>query len=199
MNRTDDWRLTVHYWPRATDAGVRPQLCTGFSFDDSPAPYRAHEVNFSNPPTREDFLAVVAQTPWMHVWEQTLLPVIEKNQWPMIDPAHKGSSVELKDGGGRIVGKLEVWRQQRHCNSRYSVPMIGTYPGSAIDRFLKRRIRDKEKRAQARHHVEAHRNLILERVAQSTDYSPTQLLGDVAQVLIEGGFLPRVKRRAIAA
>jgi hypothetical protein len=181
MNIASDWRLTIHYWPRATEAGVRPQRSIGFSFDESPALYRAHELDFTRPPSREDFHAVVARTPWMTCWEETLLPVLALNHWPMITPGHKGASVDLKDASGQVVGHLEVWRRDRYCNTPCSLPFFGTYPGSDIDRFLKRRVRDKAKRQAAREHVEAQRHLIMERVVNSDDPSPMQMLDEVAR------------------
>lgn len=199
MHRADDYRLTIHYWPRAAEAGVRPERCTGFSFDESPALYRPNELDFTYPPSRDDLLAVVGQTPWMDGWRVTRLPVIEANQWPMISPGMKGATVDLKDGNGRVVGSVEVWRKTRYSNARYFVPFFGTYPGSDVAKFLSRRVRSKVTREQAREHVEAHRYLILERVACCADPAPTQLLDEVERVLVEGGFIKEPKRAAVVA
>ena len=135
MDITSDWKLTIHHWPRATDAGVRPQLYTGFSLDECPALYRPTELVFSHPPSREDLLVVVARTPWMASWQETLLPVLAQNQWQIITAGYKGASVEFKDDSGRVVGRVEVWRQDHHCNVPYAVPFFGVYPGSDIDGF----------------------------------------------------------------
>ncbi len=117
----------------------------------------------------------------------------------MMTPGHKGASVDLKDASGRVVGHFEVWRRDRYCNAPYTLPFFGTYPGSDIDQFLKRRVRDKAKRELAREHVEAHRHLIMERVARADDPSPMQLLDEVERVLAEGGFLAKAKRAAVTA
>ena len=194
MQHVDDWRLTISYWPRAAEAGVRPQEAVGFSFGDSPALYRPYEIDFTNPPTRDDLHAVVARTPWMDGWKDTLLPVLALNFWPMITSGYKAACVDLSDSSGRVVGRVEVRRTGRYVNRPYSVPVLGTYLGSDIDKLLNRRIRDKAKREQAREHVEAHRHLILERLARCDDPSPTQLLDEVVRVLVEGGFLSTPKR-----
>jgi hypothetical protein len=198
MDHIDDWRLTISYWPRAIEAGVRPQAVIGFSLDDSPAMYSPHELDFTYPPTREDLLTVVARTPWMSGWRETLLPVIDANHWPMISPGYKGATVDLRDCTGRVVGRIEVWRKGRYENRRYHVPFFGTYPGSDIDRLLTRRVREKARREQAREHVVAHRYAIMERIAHVEDPSPTRLLDEVERVLTEGGFI-KVKRAAAAA
>ncbi len=194
MQHVDYWRLTISYWPRAAEAGVRPQEAVGFSFDDSPALYRPYEIDFSNPPSREDLHSVIAHTPWMDGWKDTLLPVLARNQWPMITPGYKAASVDLSDSSGRVVGRVEVRRKGRYCNTSYSLPFLGTYPGSDIDKFLNRRIRDKVKREKAREHVEGHRNLILERIVHCAEPSPMQMLDEVERVLVEGGFLSLPKR-----
>ena len=196
MNTCDDWRLTIHHWPRATEAGVRPEAVTGFDPDPSPALYQPHDLDFSYPPSRADFFAVVMQTPWMSVWKDDLLPLVSRQPWPMIDAAHKGSSVDLTDDQGRVIGKLEVWRKSRYCNEPYRVPMLVTYPGSDIDQYLKRRVPNRDKREQAREHVRAEANVILERLSLSDD---PQVLDEVQRVLVEGGFVRRKQKARLAA
>lgn len=186
MQRTTYWRLTISFFQRAIEAGMQPRQVTDFPFGESPACYRPHTIDFRNPPSRQDFLDVVRQTPWMSVWEADLLPVVACNEWPMIDPAHKGATVELKDEKGRIVGRLEVWREERFDNPGYAVPILLT---AEIRKFLNRRIRDKAKRAEALTYVTDRRNVLLERIAQQTDQSDMQLLDEVERLLVEAGML----------
>jgi hypothetical protein len=113
VKRQDIWRLTVAYWPRATAAGLEPQVAVGFS--EGAQFYRPHDIDFNQPPSREDFLAVVRQTPWMQVWQKDLLPVIDQNQWPTVLPGFKAAEVELKVLG-KVVGKLRVRRQDLYVN-----------------------------------------------------------------------------------
>lgn len=186
LTRTEYWRLTIHYFPEATAAGRTPVPHDGFEREWQPQWYKPHDIDFSSPPSRDDLLAVVAQTPWMHGWGEDLLPLIAQNQWPMIEPCHKGASADLKDSSGNTVGRLDVWRQWIYCNSSYSVPMVldaDTQP------FLNRRIRDPHKRQAARQYLRAHRNLILERLAAGGDHSPTQILDESERVLVQGGFI----------
>lgn len=123
MQRDKYWRLTIEFWAHAVDAGVQPVKCHGFPTEDHPGHYRSHTVDFNEPPTREDFLAVVAMTPWMQSWKDSLIPVMEKNDWPMIDYMHKGSSVTLMRDGVE-VGRLEVWRQHLYLNQPTVVPPV---------------------------------------------------------------------------
>ena len=114
MQKLDFWRLTIAYWPRATEAGLQPCVAVGYG-EEGPQFYRPHDIDFANRPSREDFLAVVRQTPWMHVWEARLLPVISLNDWPVLGPYHKASHVELK-ANGKAVGELCVHRQTLYLN-----------------------------------------------------------------------------------
>ncbi|MGC4033266.1 MAG: hypothetical protein QM754_16340 [Tepidisphaeraceae bacterium] len=187
MTTTDDWRLTIGYWPRAAAEGLRPHAAVGFGNDD-PAEYRPHEFTFSNPPSREDFAAVVEQTPWMTTWQDDLLPLIARSQWPMISVGFKGASVDLTDADDRCVGRIEVWRRSRYCNDRRQFPELWTYPGSEVYRLLSRRIRDTERREEARTYLEKHRYQILERLFVANDSSTERALREVEQS--DGARLP---------
>jgi hypothetical protein len=110
MKKLDFWRLTVAYWPKAADAGLQPCVAVGYG-EEGAQFHRPHDIDFAKPPTREDFLAVVRQTPWMHVWETTLLPLLAQNDWPIVPACHKAAHVELT-AHGKVVGELRV---QRHC------------------------------------------------------------------------------------
>jgi hypothetical protein len=71
---------------------------------------------------REDFLEVVKETPWMHVWEETILPVIAVNPWPMIQSVDKASHQKLfYEGkvGGLQIGHLHVSRHEIYDNPGY--------------------------------------------------------------------------------
>lgn len=188
LTHADDFRLTIHFWPRAAAASVRPQPFEGFTLDEDPALYRPHEIVFSHPPARDDFLAVVRQTPWMLTWGDDLMPLIANNAWPMVSPGYKAAHADLIDDKGRVVGRLDVSRSRRYCNAPYAVPFLGTYEGSDVDRLLKRRVRDKARREEAREHVLRNRNIILERVARG-DGDDEALLAEVTRVLADGGYL----------
>jgi hypothetical protein len=114
MNKQDFWRLSVAFWPRAAEAGLQPCVAAGYG-EEGPQFYRPYDIDFANRPSQEDFLAVVQQTPWMHAWERALLPVIAKNDWPVVGPYHKAAHVELS-AGGKVVGQLRVHRQTLYLN-----------------------------------------------------------------------------------
>jgi hypothetical protein len=114
MEKLDFWRLTVAYWPKAAEAGLLPCPIKGFG-DEGPQFYRPHNIDFANRPSREDFLAIVRRTPWMHVWEAALLPVIAQTDRPAVGPYHKAAHVELK-ANGKVVGQLRVHRQTLYLN-----------------------------------------------------------------------------------
>jgi hypothetical protein len=110
MEKLDFWRLTVAYWPRAAQADLQP-CPTQRIGEEGPQFYRPLDIDFARPPTREDSLAVVRQTPWMHVWEATLLPVLAQSDWPIVPACHKAAKVGL-NALGKVVGELRV---RRHC------------------------------------------------------------------------------------
>jgi hypothetical protein len=60
IQRTTYWRLTVHHFQRAVDAGVRPEPVTGFSLNESASLYRPTHIDFDNPPRLAEYLQVWA-------------------------------------------------------------------------------------------------------------------------------------------
>ena len=78
MTKTIYWRLTIHFWPRAAEAGVRPVVSNGFEAGEQF--YRPRDIDFQNPPSREEFLEVVGQIPWMQAVWYDLLPILARNQ-----------------------------------------------------------------------------------------------------------------------
>lgn len=125
LTRNDYWQLTVSHWPKAAEIGLTPAIAPSrFADPWLPQWYVPTEIEFANPPSREDFLYVVSRTPWMQVWSKDLLPLIERNDWPMIDHAHKAASAELIDEQGRTAGELKVYRHHLWNNERQNVPFI---------------------------------------------------------------------------
>lgn len=116
------WSLTIHYYPNAVKAGVKP-ISTSFGEfleDDgkNPALYRPYEFYFESPPTRNEFLEVVRLTPWAsHAWSNTLVPVIAINPWPMLDWLNKSSSQNLIDSNNLLVGRINIHREEVHVNT----------------------------------------------------------------------------------
>jgi len=145
--------------------------------------YRPHTIDFDQPPSREEFLAVTRQFPWMAVWQDTLFPIVAENPWPMIDLAHKAAHVDLHDEQGQIVGKLEVTREERWANEGYSAPFITTAMIRSVTRLNHR------KTQAAVEHVESHLNTIMERVAQQAGWTDETVKAEIRKVLVEGGFL----------
>lgn len=74
------------------------------------------EICFIHVPSKEDFLRVVKQTPWMVVWENELIPLIKKTKWPMVAAGYKRNEVELVQGK-EVVGKITIERRQVYKNN----------------------------------------------------------------------------------
>jgi hypothetical protein len=123
MDRSEFYCLTVALWPHAVEAGVQPVKTDGF--ENGPQFYRPHEFHFANPPTRQDWWALCAQTPWMAVFREVDKPVIDANPWPLVGPGMKSCGVELKNDRGQVVGRLSVRLQHCHLNPCPMVPHIG--------------------------------------------------------------------------
>ncbi len=124
------WELQISYWPDAVVGGVN-----GFvPPNEGKADHSAFEFYFQHPPTREDFLQVCRQLPWCSVWDQTLLPIVNNNDWPMMDMTRKASSVELKNADGILVGTLRVTKQVAYENQNGMANYISS---SELDRALK--------------------------------------------------------------
>ena len=188
MRKQDYWRLTVSFWPRAAAARVEPTVMVGFphDHDTNRAYYRPHDIDFDHPPSRADFLEVVQQRPWMSVWQEDLLPLIERNDWPMIDYAHKGANVDLMDEG-RKVGELKVLRQECFMNTPYQTPFIGL---DNINHAL-RGVRDREAAKQV---IRARENRIQEMVTNGGEVTEDALVRAIHAVLHEAG-LRKAKAR----
>ncbi len=123
--------------------------------------------------------------PWMGVWQDTLLPIVANNPWPMIDFAHKAAHVNLKNEQGQIVGQLEVRRQERWGNAGYCAPFITT------DMIRSAAHLRNGKLAAAIEHVERHRHSIMERVTR-TSWNQATTDTEIRRVLVAGGFLKKV-------
>lgn len=111
MSRSEFWTLTVHYYPEAVKAGVRPIDKQWFSGEHEPCHYRSHSFHFNKPPSRKDFLRMVQRIYWAHhAWKDDLLPLIEsgKADWPIVDYGHKAAQADIRDAEGKRVGHLKV-------------------------------------------------------------------------------------------
>lgn len=173
LERQGLWRLTVAYWPDAAEAGVHPVIGRFGDLIDQKCPpnlYHPSEIDFRTPPTRADFLQVVRQVIWMHVWEQELLPIIAANHWPMMQFGHDGSSVDLmaphreKQGKELLcVGRLSVNLYHFYLNNSPRSEMLYDEGQAVIKRFRK------EKRHAADALLMQHENWILEQARLQGD------------------------------
>ncbi len=124
LERREFWSLTVSYWPQAAELGLKPRECVRYADLDDPARYRPHVFNFVHAPSRQDFLDMLKQLPWTQCWNDTLLPIIAKNQWPFMDYMHKRSDVDLVNEKDQIVGKLTSQREDQFRNPTSEVVTI---------------------------------------------------------------------------
>jgi hypothetical protein len=185
MTRTTFWRLTIHFWPRATEAGVRPVVSHGFEAGEQF--YRPRSIDFERAPSREEFVEIVGQVPWMQAAWHDLLPILALNQWPMIDNCHKAASVDIQDAEGRCVGRLEVCREERWLNQGYVAPFISTEACRAVTRRLRRP-------AEAAEYLDKNRPALMERVAKKGHWTEEIVFAEMRAMLVEGGFLKNGKR-----
>lgn len=186
MTRQRIWTLTVHHWGKLP-AGVRPFRVAGLGIgrDDLPGDYRAYEFEFENPPVREDFLALCRTLPWTQVWEDDLMPVIARSQWPLIDDFHKASDADLHDGEGNRVGKLGVCRGDLYVNPFRAVPLILHDHEKAATRHV-----PKGRRAEADEALMLNANLARERLmALDGGWTPADIARELRRILEEKGFL----------
>lgn len=186
MTKTNYWRLTIHFWPRAATAGVQPAIAHGFESGEQF--YCPRTIDFENPPSREEFLEIVNRVPWMQAAWNRLLPILPRNPWPMIDNLHKSASVDLNDEDGRCVGRLEVCREERWMNGGYVAPFISTEACRVVSRHLRRR-------SEAAAYLDANRCVLMERVAKIANWTEEMVLAEMRTMLIEGGFLKYGKGR----
>lgn len=82
---------------------------------------RKQTFDFCFPPTRDDFLRVCKVLHWTQCWQETLFPIIARNDWPLVDALHKASSVELQDDS-KVVGRLSVYREWLYENEQHLIP-----------------------------------------------------------------------------
>ena len=78
-------------------------------FENGPEYYHPHKIRFQYPPKREEFLEIVKWTPWMSVWDETLVPTVMKTEWPIPAAMHKRAFIDLIEDGAK-VGELIVER-----------------------------------------------------------------------------------------
>jgi hypothetical protein len=180
MKRTTYWRLTIHFWLHAAEAGVRPVICHGFEAGEQF--YRPHDLDFERPPSREEFVETVNRVPWMQAAWHGLMPVIAKNPWPMIDNLHKAATVDLQDAERHCVGRLEVCREERWLNQGYVAPFISTEACRAVSRRLRRR-------TEAAEYLDGNRYALMERVAKIPHWTEETILAEMRAMLVKGGFL----------
>jgi hypothetical protein len=175
LKRERFWALTIEFWPNAVESGARPT---------EGVTHRRHYFFFRHPPVREDFLDICRQLPWTGVWNDTLLPIIAKHPWPMIDSMHKSAGVELLDQS-KLVGRVNVYREDRWENQHVVVPSLFEDINE-----ITRRCKDKDG---ARRYVESREYEIMEKLAAE----PLEIDDEIRRVLVEGGFLKGRKRKAL--
>lgn len=180
MTKTSYWRLTIHFWPRAAEAGVRPVVSHGFEAGEHF--YRPRSLDFEFPPSREEFIEIVNRVPWMQAAWHGLLPILARNPWPMLDNLHKAATVDLNDENGRCVGRLEVCREERWLNQGYAAPFITTEACRAVTRRLRRR-------GEAAEYLNSNRYALMERVAKVPNWTEKMVLAEIRAMLVEAGFL----------
>jgi hypothetical protein len=114
MKRHDIWCLTIRFWPRAAEADIAP--VPTFGFEEGPQYYRPTSLRFDYPPTLGDFMEVYRRTPWMGVWRETLIPILQRLNWPIPAITKKRVTVDLvQDGkqvGELVVEREDLWENQ---------------------------------------------------------------------------------------
>ena len=184
MTKTTYWRLTIHFWLHAVEAGVKPVISHGFEGGEQF--YRPRDMDFQNPPSREEFTEIVMRVPWMQAAWSRLLPLLPQNSWPMLDTMHKAATVDLQDEEGRCVGRLEVCREERWMNQGYTAPCITTDTCRAVTRHLRRR-------SEAAEYLNTNRHALMERVAKMPCWTEETVLAAMRAMLVEGKFLKNGK------
>jgi hypothetical protein len=186
MTKTTYWRLTVSFWPNAAATGLQPVISHGF--EEGEQFYRPRNIDFEQPPSREEFVEIVMRVPWMQAAWNKLLPILAHNQWPMIDNCHKAATVDLQDEGGRCVGRLEVCREERWLNQGYVAPFISTEACRAVTRRLRRP-------SEAAKYLDGNRYGLMERVAKIPHWTEETVIAEMRAMLVKGGFLKNGKGR----
>ncbi len=186
MTNTTYWRLAIHFWPRATEAGVQPVVSHGF--EDGEQFYCPRNIDFEHPPRREEFVEIVNRVPWMQAAWHGLLSVLAKNPWPMIDAVHKAATVDIQDTEGRCVGRLEVCREDRWLNQGYAAPWITTEACRTVSRRLRRP-------SEAAEYLQGNRYALMERVVKARYWTEETVLAEMRKLLVEAGYLKNGKGR----
>ena len=190
LDRKDFWELEVSFWPKAVEAGVRPFPAMMFQFPMNewpPGAYIPHTFYFQHPPTRQNFLLVVGALPWAsHAWGDTLLPIVEKNPWPMVCTwAEKAAHSDLHDPHDRPIGRLSVHRMDLVCNTQYAVPFCGVDEREAAIRGMRGPARDEAKSLLMSSPIQ---NRIREKLANTCD-ADSAVVREMRAILREKGLL----------
>lgn len=165
LKRQEIWRLTVNWYPHVAAEGARPIIARSYGDERIPGEYRPHEFRFDNPPSREDFKAVVRQLPWAsHAWKDDLLPLSDKFAWPFIEAGKKGATVELENEQGQTVGHLEVWKDEIWENESYPRNIHIGY--DLVERLI--RGYKGEAREELRRHIDAQELRIIEAIVNQS-------------------------------
>jgi hypothetical protein len=210
LKRISNWTLTLHWFSHVPEGVMPVQMTMGQMFSESaaakresrpehPGLYSTHEWTFTNPPSRADFLAALKMSSWSaQAYRDDLIPLVESGrcQWPMIDAWHKGAHTDLTHESGRLVGRLEVWRQHVYGNVASE-----TCP---VDVGSKRQVLSRlrgERREAAAAVIDANENRIRERMTtRCRGRGSADLLCEIELVVAEAGlFNTSVNRRIIKA
>lgn len=199
MRKNTIWSLTVHFYKRQIDEGLKPIRTEMFACSqcslaegklDQRSLYHAHTFQFVHPPSREEFAKLVQFLPWAaHCWEEMLLPLIldKRNEWPIITPGYKASSTDILDEQGRRVGELHVNREEVWENAGYIAPYV------SIDEIKRAICRLGPRRDEAYHWLTVHENRIRERamdLGREKDRSPEEFVRQaIREALVDSGFI----------
>lgn len=203
------WELQVHWYPEAAKAEVEPtdlgngarcdrcELAKG-QFNDA-AFYMSYSFWFANPPSREDFLAVMRRTPWaQHSYEKRgLLKIVadKKCPWPIIDSGHKAGWADIKDDQGSQLGKIDVRRHFATRNPKYGDPFVSL--AEVKDVLRQHRIRGVSEVDAETWHGNAIRERILEISAQHDGQVSGPIISRaIREVLTEVGIIKPKKSGA---
>ena len=193
------WELEVSFYVQAAEHGVRPVRSMGFgSVPTDPtdplywAHYRPHSFYFRHPPSRESFWTLVSQTPWMHHFRDDYKPIVDANDWPMIDCCLKAAHVHLHDSQGRRVGEIQVRRRTIYLNRMYITPPILVSDIDAVCGKTHGRdvVSPAAQAVKAAEHKLKERLSHLDRVLSDADVRQV-----IRQYLKEIGIAPRCRRR----
>jgi len=180
--------LTVHYYPEAAEAGVKPIEVCEYPEEHEPSHYRSHTFHFDKPPSRQDFLDMCYRfLPWTHVWEDNLLSLIKENVcgWPMLDCGQKAARQDVVDREGVKVGHLEVVRDYLVSAEGYDRNAI-VIPHDDEEAVLNRI--PKDRRTEADVALMDAENLVQERISL-LEGQEVNIKAILREVLVQHGFL----------